>query len=80
MSIHMAHRYGTLFFISVCAGSSVAAFSSCCEQGLLFIVVHRLLIEGVSSVEHRLWGAQAPVVVPCGSCSCSSRVLECGDQ
>ena len=30
------------------------AFSSCCEPGLLFVVVHRLLIAVPSLVEHKL--------------------------
>ena len=65
VSIHMAHRYGHFFYFCLC-WVFIAAFSSCSEQGLLFIVVHRLLIEVASLVEHRLWGAQAPVVVPRG--------------
>ena len=31
------------------------AFSSCCEQGLPFVVVHGLLIAVTSVVEDRLW-------------------------
>ena len=51
------------------------AFSSCGEQGLLFVVVHRLLIVVASLVaEHRLLGTQASVVVVHGL-SCSE---ECG--
>ena len=34
----------------------VQAFSSCGERGLLFVVVHKLLIAVASLVaEHRLW-------------------------
>ena len=40
------------------------AFSSCSEQGLLFIVACRLLVAVASlAVEHRLQGTQASVVV-----------------
>ena len=38
------------------------AFSGCTEQGLIFVVVHGLLI-AVASVEYRLWGMWASVVV-----------------
>ena len=39
------------------------AFSSSREQGLLFVMVLRLLIEEASLVaEYGLWGTQAPVV------------------
>ena len=40
------------------------AFSSCSEQGLLFVAVCRLLVAVASlAVEHRLQGTQASVVV-----------------
>ena len=46
---------------------SAQAFSNCSKQGLLFIVVHRLLIGAASlAVEHRPWGAGA------GECRLSS--------
>ena len=52
------------------------AFSSCGEWGLLFVVVHGLLVAVVSLVaEHKLW-VQASVVVAGGLSSCGSRALE----
>ena len=56
------HRILNIFLCVVfvcfgCAGSLllfVWAFSNCSEQGLLFIVVHRLLIVVASLVKHRL--------------------------
>ena len=54
----------------------VRAFSSCGEWGLLFVVVHGLLVAVVSLVaEHKLW-VQASVVVAGGLSSCGSRALE----
>ena len=42
-------------------------FSSCSEQGLLFIAVHGLLIAVASLVmEHGLWGLQASIDVAHG--------------
>ena len=62
------------------------AFSSCGERGLLFIVVHGLLI-AVASLCCRTWalGTQASVVVAHGLSICGSRALEhrlssCGAQ
>ena len=53
------------------------AFSSCGEQGLLFVAVHRLLIVVASLVaEHGLKGARASLVVARGLSSCGLRVLE----
>ena len=52
------------------------AFSSCGEQGLLFLVVPQLLIEVASLVvEHGLL-ARASVVVACGLSSCGSRTVD----
>ena len=49
-------------------------FSSCGEQGLLFIVVCGLLIALASLVaEHEALGAWASVVVACGLSSCGAR-------
>ena len=48
-------------FIFGCAGSLLlhGLFSSCSEQGLLFIALHRLLIEVASFVEeNRLEGTE----------------------
>ena len=67
---------------SVCSAAlglhcCVRAFSSCCERGLLFVVVHGLLIAVPSLVvEHRALGARASVVVAHGLSSCGARALE----
>ena len=53
------------------------AFSSCRQQGLLFVVVRRLLIVVASLVAEHGLGAWASVVVACGLSSCGSRALEC---
>ena len=42
------------------------AFSSCGEQGLLFVAVRGLLIAVASRCGARALGAQASVVVACG--------------
>ena len=52
------------------------AFSSCGEWGLLFVVVHGLLIAVASLCGAWTLGMQASVVVACGLSSCSSRALE----
>ena len=74
-------------FIFGCIGSSCCAqaFSSCDEQGLLFVAVHGLLIAVASLVaEHGLWvrGRQqlwhvGSVVVARGLSSCGLWALEC---
>ena len=46
------------------------AFSSCGEQGLLFITVHRLLIAVASPGGAQTLGAWASVVVAHGFSSC----------
>ena len=46
-----------------CWAFSEWAFSDCSEQGLIFVVVHGLLIAVASVVEYRLWGMWASVVV-----------------
>ena len=68
--------FGVLFiylFIFGCVRSSLLctrAFSSCGEQGLLFVVVRRLLLAVASHCRARALGAQASVVVAHGlSCS-----------
>ena len=53
----------------------VRAFSSCGEQGLLFVAVRGLLIVVASLVME----ARASVVVARGLSSCSTRALECVD-
>ena len=52
------------------------AFSSCGEQGLLFIAVRRLLIAVASHCGARALGAWASVVAAHGLSSCGSRALE----
>ena len=52
----------------------VYAFSSCGEQGLLFVAVRGLLI-AVASLVVEL-GARASVVVACGLSSCGSWAVE----
>ena len=51
------------------------AFSSCGEQGLLFVVVHELLIAVASRCGAQALGARASVVAGCGLSSCSARAL-----
>ena len=53
-------------------------FSSCGEQGPLFLGVSRLLIAVVSLVEHRFQGEWISVVASCGLGSYRSRALERG--
>ena len=52
------------------------AFSSCGEQGLLFVVVHVLLIAVASRCGAWALGAWASVVVARGLSSCGLRALE----
>ena len=52
------------------------AFSSCGEQGLLFIAVRGLLIMVVSRCGTRALGARASVVVAHGLSSCGSQAVE----
>ena len=53
-------------------------FSSCGEQGLLFVAVCELLIVVASRCRARALGAQASVVVAHGLSSCGSRALAHG--
>ena len=56
----------------------VQVFSSCGEQGLLFIAVHRLLIVVASlCCAAQDLGTRASVVVARGLSSCGSWALEC---
>ena len=58
-----------------CTGPSwlCGLFSSCCDRGRLSSVAHGLLLAGASLVaEHRLAGAQAPVVEVHGLSRCGS--------
>ena len=61
------------------------AFSSCGEQGLLFVAVSGLLIVEASRCGAHALGARASVVVARGPSSCGSWALErrlssCGTQ
>ena len=61
------------------------AFSSCGEQGLLFVTVHGLLIVVASHCGAQALGAWASVAAARGLSSCGSRTLEhrlnsCGAQ
>ena len=50
-----ADRFFCCFWLHWVFVAFVWAFSSCGEQGLLFVAVHRLLIVVACLVEHRLW-------------------------
>ena len=65
------------FFATLGLRCCMQAFSSCGEQGLLFVAVHGLLIV-VASLCCGAWalGARASVVVACGPSSCGSQALE----
>ena len=55
-------------YIFGCAGSLLLRFfSSCGQQGLLFVAVLRLITAVASLLEKRLWGSWALVVVHVGS-------------
>ena len=61
------------------------AFSSCGEQGLLFVGVHGLLIVVASRCRAQALGTRASVIVARSPSSCGSRALErrlssCGAQ
>ena len=67
-----------VFFVFAALGllCCMRAFSSCGEQGLLFVGVRRLLIVVASCCGARALGAQASAVVACGFRSCGSQALE----
>ena len=74
-----------LFLAALGLRCCARAFSSCGEQGLLFVVVDRLLISVASHCGARALGARVSVVVARGLSSCGSRALEhrfssCGAQ
>ena len=54
----------------------VRAFSSCGEQGLLFVAVRRLLIAVASRCRARALATWTSVVVAHGLSSCGLRALE----
>ena len=66
-----------LFLAALCLRCCAWAFSSCGEQGLLFVVVCGLLV-AVASLCFRApaLGARASVVVARGLSGCGSRALE----
>ena len=66
-----------LFLAALGLRCCVRAFSSCGEQGLLFVAVRGLLIAVASRCAARALGAQASVVVARGLSSCGSWALEC---
>ena len=67
-------------FIFGCAGSLLLLrfFSSCGQQGLLFVAVLRLVIVVASLVEKRPWGSRALVVVRVGSAVVVPRLWSTG--
>ena len=74
--IYFINLFIYLFLAALGLCCCAQAFSSCGEQGLLFVVVRELLIAVASLVvEHRLQGMQASVVVACGLWSAGSVVV-----
>ena len=65
-----------LFLAALGLRCCARAFSSCGERGLLFVVVHGLLIVVASCCGAWALGAQASVVVARELSSCGSRALE----
>ena len=68
-------------FIFGCTGSSLlhGLFFSCSKQGLLFVVVHGLLIAVASlNAEHRLWGSWPSVAAACRLTSTVPKVVVLG--
>ena len=53
--------------------AAARSFSSCGEQGLLFVAVHGLRITVASCCGAWALGVQASVVVACGLSSCGAR-------
>ena len=67
-------RFIIIFFLAALGfRCCTRAFSSCGEWGLLFVVVHGLLIVVASRCRARALGARASVVVVCGLSSCGAR-------
>ena len=83
---NLKYIFFNLFLAALGLCCCTQGFSSCGEQGLLFIVVHVLLIAVASFVaKHRPQSVWASVVVARGLSSCGSRGLErrlssCGAQ
>ena len=66
-----------LFLAALGIRCCVRAFSSCGEQGLLFVAMHRLLIVvAFLCCRARALGVQASVVAARGLSSCGSWALE----
>ena len=63
--------------LSLCC--CVQAFSSCGEQGLLFLVVHKLLIAVASLCGAQALGMRASVVAAHRLSSCGLKALEHAD-
>ena len=65
-----------LFLAALGLHCCVWAFSGCGEWGLLFVVVHGLVLVVASRCGAWALGTQAPVVVARGLSSCGTRALE----
>ena len=68
--------YFIYFLVALGLHCCVWAFSSCGEQGLLFLAVHGLIVVGFSCCGAQDLGVRASVVVVHGLSSCGSRALE----
>lgn len=64
-----------MFYLFILAGSSSLSglFSSCREQGLLWVAVDQLLIAMASRCGAQAVGAEVSVVAACGFSSCGTR-------
>ena len=67
------HLFIYLFLAALGLCCCLWAFSSCGEQGLLFVAVHRLLIVVASRCGAQAVGTRASVVVARGLSSCGLR-------
>ena len=65
--------YMYIYFLAVLGLCCARAFSSCGEQGLLFVAVRGLLIAVASRCGAHALGTRAAVVAARGSGSCSTR-------
>ena len=64
-----------VYLAVLCVCYCAQAFSSCGEQGLLFVAVHGLLIV-MACCRAQTLSVQASVVVACGLSSCGLQALE----
>ena len=72
---------GPFFLAALGLCCCAQAFSSCSEQGLLFVVAHGLLIAVASRCGEQALGTWASVVAVCGLSSCgmrARRLSSCG--